>query len=250
MATASPQGEDQREQDVKSGVSLSGVSVCCSEGKTSPNFHPDFREGSLKSRDIWSDVGPFIERLDPKSPAYSKRSTRETWNYGYSFFHETPSGKPQYFAPPEALKTLGKEVVKQYHDYLPDQYTVDNYIISVYNEGHELLPHFDFGRNNAPHQNKYPYNKGIKFYYDDYILGLVIQPDSEGKLFWVHSPSTKAMPTDCAERVYTLKEEEGDTFCFGGALRFHPWYHGVSKVMNQRVSITFRATKFWDKPPG
>lgn len=212
-------------------------------------YESDFKTNTLVNSDNWEEIGENIKTLirNKSDPAYSKRTTRETWNFGNSFYHVAEeSGLPEHFDPPQWLEELGRDVVQQYAEFLPEGYTVDNYIVSVYEAGHELTPHFDFGRDNTPHHNKYPYNKGdLKFYYDDYVFGLIVSPDSEGKLYWLYDSSEDSLPKTPQEPHFILDEKEGDTYFFKDNFRKHPWYHGVSKVKDRRVSITFRLTKFY-----
>jgi hypothetical protein len=41
-----------------------------------------------------------------------------------------------------------------------------------------------------------------------------------------------------------LDETKGLGFLLTGKLRYKPYYHGVSKVKKQRISVTFRTVEF------
>ena len=55
---------------------------------------------------------------------------------------------------------------------------------------------------------------------------------------------TPWLPPLDAQHIYALDEKPGMVFCLQGQLRRAPYYHGVSRVANRRISLTFRVVRF------
>ncbi|MGB0935338.1 MAG: hypothetical protein ACPGXY_04645 [Alphaproteobacteria bacterium] len=188
------------------------------------------------------------DKAPANNPAYSKRSTRDTWNYGYSFYQFDDDGNPKFNKIPQWLQDLGEKVSSKFKDKVPDGFVIDNILIADYKTGDQVTPHFDFGKNNYPHENRYPYNKAdLNYHYGDIVLGLVVEIDEDAHLYWVYSEDTNGLPDEKALADYSMNEKEADVYMIEGPIRFHPYYHAVTPAKNRRISITFRQTIFQDK---
>lgn len=162
----------------------------------------------------------FAEQCDGRT----RRATRE---YGYSFF-KMEQGDYTYNRPPEFLQKLGGEVCRALGDE-PVEFT--NVILSYYGEGFHLEPHVDVGINNL--------YKNCRFYFGKKVYGLIVEADPTGHLYFVKWDEDLMPPLDL-EPIYAVGEEKGTIFCLCGKLRSRPYFHGVSPVSKQRISITFR----------
>ncbi len=155
------------------------------------------------------------------------RTKRRTIEYGYSFFR-MEKGDYRFNRPPYFLEELGRDVCRALGRE-PKQFT--NIILSQYGPGYSLEPHVDVGK-----KDRYP---GADFYFDEEVYGIVIQPDPTGHLFFVRWNGGLKPPLGL-NPVYALKEEQGSVFCLQGPLRKTPYFHGVSRVAGERISVTFR----------
>jgi hypothetical protein len=155
------------------------------------------------------------------------RTRRATREYGYSFF-KMEQGDFSYSPPPAFLQEIG-ELVCQALGHEPKEFT--NVILSLYGEGYSLEPHVDVGE-----VDQYP---GLSFYFDENVYGIVIEPDPTGRLFFVEWHEGLRPPLDL-EPVFSLEEKMGTAFCLQDAFRKSPFFHGVSPISNQRISLTFR----------
>jgi len=182
----------------------------------------------------------------------SRRNTRLTINYGWNSFRSDDE-KRHYIKPPEWLVKLGNRVKGKFADKVPEDAKIDNYIISIYGKGDGLKPHFDFAKNNEPFEKQYPCNQSRGgFYYEDCIFGLIVKADKKGgktadksgKLYWMYDNSGEH-PKDDATKLFECEESPGMVYFFNGEIRNFPFFHGVSPVGEERISITFRSTGFY-----
>ena len=155
-----------------------------------------------------------------------RRALRSTREYGYSFF-KMMNGDFTYCPPPEFLQELGRRVC-QALSHPSREFT--NIILSYYGEGFHLMPHVDTNPKDHPNKN---------YYFDEPVYGLILEPDSSGHLYFVYDEINTA-PSPELPPILSLEEKPGMIFCLQGDYRKSPYYHGVSKVLNRRISITFR----------
>ncbi|MCH9633548.1 MAG: hypothetical protein S4CHLAM7_02760 [Chlamydiae bacterium] len=157
-----------------------------------------------------------------------QRTHRSTREYGYSFF-KMEKNDFSYTPPPEFLQKLGAEVAKSLKQE-PTEFT--NIILSVYNKSFHLEPHVDVSK-----KDRYG---DAQFYFGENVYGLVVEPDPTGHLYFVEWNDKSLAPPLNLEKIYEVPEEKGSTFCLQGDYRESPYFHGVSEVTHQRISLTFR----------
>lgn len=159
------------------------------------------------------------------------RTRRDTRQYGFNFF-KMLNGDFSYLAPPTFFQELGAHICKAF-GHEPVEFT--NIILSLYEKDFHLEPHVDVNAKdlygNAP------------FYFGERVYGIVVESDPTGHLYFVKWEGEGLAPPLDIEPVYSLKEEEGTIFYLEGAFRKTPYFHGVSKVSNRRISITFRTVE-------
>lgn len=180
------------------------------------------------SREILERFYPLIlEELDKEFAHQNDgRTYRDTREYGYSFF-KMQQGDFDYLPPPLFFQELGAHICACFgHD--PQEFT--NIILSSYETGFHLEPHIDA-------HTSHRYNNC--FYFDEKVYGIIIEPDSTGHLYFARDETSFTPPLDL-EPIYSLEEKSGTIFCLQGKYRMAPYFHGVSKVSQKRISITFR----------
>ena len=155
-----------------------------------------------------------------------KRTRRKTNEYGYSFFKMT-QGDLTYTPPPAFLIDLGNKVCKALD--LPPQ-NFSNFIVSLYEPGLHLEPHVDIDLS----QSEYG------FYFSEQVFGIIMEPDSTGHLQFIYYDGKDAPPPLNLKPLLVLEEEAGTVYLLQGKYRHAPYFHGVSKVSNHRISVTFR----------
>lgn len=177
--------------------------------------------------DIMSEVHrEFILQDDERT----RRNTRE---YGYSFFQL--EGKDRtYGDPPPFLQALGREICQAF-GHPPQVFT--NVILSLYGAGFHLEPHIDTN-------SKDPHDKG--YYFEENVYGLIVKADTTGHLYFV-CDDVNLRPALDLEPIYSLVEQPGTIFCLQGDYRRAPFFHAVSQVSEQRISLTFRRVVFEEK---
>ncbi|MCI5052792.1 MAG: hypothetical protein MRY21_06640 [Simkaniaceae bacterium] len=168
------------------------------------------------------------EQLSKQNDGRTLRCTRE---YGYSFF-KLENGDRCYIPPPHFLQELGAHVCLALGE---EPVVFTNIILSQYDEGFYLEPHVDVACD-------YRY-KSSDFYFDEKVYGLVIDADTTGALYFVKWEGVGRPPLDL-KPIYSLEEEAGVVFCLKDQLRHFPYFHGVSKVKNHRITLTFRTVSF------
>lgn len=168
---------------------------------------------------IMSEVEkPFFYQNDGRT----HRGTRE---YGYSFF-KMETGDFSYSPPPLFLQQLGAKICEALGD---PQQEFTNIILSLYDEGFHLEPHVDTNATD-PHKG---------YYFEENVYGIIIAADATGHLYFVRDDAHLRPPLDL-KPIYALEEKPGLIFCLKGTYRKSPFFHGVTKVSNHRISITFR----------
>ncbi|MDN3508000.1 MAG: hypothetical protein P0S94_03660 [Simkaniaceae bacterium] len=159
------------------------------------------------------------------------RTKRMTKEYGYSFF-KMIEGDRTYEAPPAFYQELGEKVCEALGHRSAE---FNNVILSLYKKGFKLEPHVDV---DASH--------GLGFYFDEHVYGLIIEADKTGHLYFVVHHGA-LLPSLNLEPLFSLKEKQGTIFSLEGAYRHAPFYHAVTPVSNQRISITLRTVRFVDE---
>ena len=162
------------------------------------------------------------------------RTQRITRQYGYDYF-KLEEGDFSKMPIPSYLQLLGDKVSKALGEPRPD---FSNVIVSLYQPGFSLEPHEDTNILMAE-------DKG--YYFDDRVYGVVLQADPQGHLYFVYDETCEIPELD-TPHILDVEESPGLCFCLQGKFRQRPYFHGVSQVANQRVSVTFRKVVLSDYP--
>lgn len=215
-------------------LSLSFLLTACSQ-KTLDSQNELLPIGKLDSRILNQYYPLILKELEGDTALQDdKRTKRETREYGYSFF-KMMEGDHSYTSPPPFLIELGNEVCKALNKPPQD---FSNFILSLYEPGYHLEPHFDMDETGLPQHG---------FAFGEDVFGLIIEPDSTGHLYFVYYDGPELVPPLNLKPIYSLKEEVGTVFVMKGKLRHHPYHHGVTDISKRRISVTFRTVKFRDK---
>lgn len=159
-------------------------------------------------------------------------TVRDTLTFGYDYF-SLIEGRVQFTAIPEYLQELCQNCIEaldqkynlgSYQDY-------SNIIISVYREGYHLQPHVDVDP-----------SEDATFYFGENVVGVVLESDSEGQLYFVEA--TSEMDAAGKKPLVVLPENNGLVYLLNGTARRKPYFHGVTTVKKTRISVTFRTVKF------
>lgn len=183
--------------------------------------------GHVDLADLEALIPQIEAELDkPMTLQDDEHTMRATREYGYSFFR-LREGDTSYVTPPAFLEQLGDLVCDALGH--PRQ-KFSNFIISRYDSGFHLKYHADSAEEDVAKQG---------FCFDERVYGVIIEPDTTGHLNFVlgEVDGTQIRPI---KNVLDLSEEVGTAFCLQGPYRHVPYYHGVSEVSNQRISVTFR----------
>jgi hypothetical protein len=161
---------------------------------------------------------------------------RETYNFGYDYFAMTNSDYSTTEIP-SFLTELCQRCIEFFADSNLEKYQeYNNVIVSMYYAGYQLEPHIDVDLN-----DQITDGKKVDFYFGESVLGVVLVPDIEGK-FYISEASSDNNPSKPMFKA--LEEEQGTVFLLQGKYRRYPYLHGVSKVKNKRISVTFRTVYF------
>lgn len=166
-------------------------------------------------------------------------TNRVTLDYGYSF-PAMRQGHLERHIPPQALTMLYNEIAARLKADHPDLAIADNFdncIISTFSQGHKVELHVD-----ANDAQKNRERGGLAFEFGDVIIGVVLRADTRGRLYFQHSEDGK--PEFDPEKAIYINEEDGLIYCMQGDVRHEPWYHGVSDIADERISLTFRTVRF------
>lgn len=181
-----------------------------------------------------TELAPFVPLImEETTKAFAHqsdaRTQRDTREYGFSFFNMMNKDF-SYSPPPAFLQKLGALICLKL-GHKPKEFT--NIILSLYQKGFHLEPHIDV---HAGHPD------AIKngFYFDEEVYGIIIEADESGHLYFIHYEGDERRPPADLPAVLHLKEKAGTIFCIQSPYRRAPFFHGVSNVSKQRISITFR----------
>lgn len=194
-------------------------------------FGGSLPEGKLEAELLAPYIPLVMEELSKEfSLQNTSRTQRCTREYGYRFF-ELEKGNKEFTPIPEFFQKLGDEICKGLGH--PPQ-TFMNVILSIYDEGFHLEPHMDI-------YEKMPFSNR-DYFFGENVYGIVIEPDSSGHLYFV--TTEEALPPLGLDPIYSLEEVVGSIYCLSGPFRRFPYFHGVSRVAKQRITITFRTVCF------
>ena len=192
-----------------------------------------------------------VARKWDESDAAGKRPSRSTLNYGWDFV-QLEKGERKWNEIPNVISKVQEEVFNVFAEkstdskngFLNKPSDLDNIIVTYYDEGESIVPHFD----RAEDPTKF-------YYFGDSVFGVVLQPDtsndtkqSPGGIFWMKSTTSKGSLTmDQIAPEIQPAEVPGMTFMMQNTIRNWPYYHGVIPVKTKRISITLRVTRFNSK---
>jgi len=221
--------------------------------ETNPIKEPLFQKTSL-SIDNSYESNPFpIKTLDPQilaefmplimrevakefSHQNDHRTRRNTREYGLNYF-KMLRGDFSYKTPPEFYQQLGAHICKEF-GHNPIEFT--NIILSVYEKDFYLEPHVDVSAKDLYVRD---IDGNAPFYFGERVYGIVIEPDSNGHLYFVKWEGEDLVSPLGLTPIYSLKENTGTIICLEGDFRQTPYFHAVSPVSNHRISITFRTVE-------
>ena len=152
------------------------------------------------------------------------KTQRNTYNFGYNYRRLQKGDRSQTPIPGFLFNLCQKALCglkRSAGIKLPDASLYTNCIVSVYGPGFKLQPHIDVNQELAT-------KRGMDFYFDDNIIGVVLQADRHGSLYL----------QDHHGKSWPVREENGTAFLLSGPTRHCP--HGVNEVAVERLSATFR----------
>lgn len=166
----------------------------------------------------------------------NEKVTRSTINYGWDYA-QMEQDVFKFINIPPLLKKLREKLCIAFSDYLKKDLEAeefDNIIVTIYEPGQFLIPHYD--ADNSPN----PLTKR-NFYFEEPILGTIIEADpSTGFTFYYHDQEGR--PRFDSTPLYQVEEKPGSTFLFQGVCRHAPYFHAIPPTKNQRISVTMRRT--------
>ncbi|HSW70591.1 MAG TPA: 2OG-Fe(II) oxygenase, partial [Gammaproteobacteria bacterium] len=161
-----------------------------------------------------------------------ERTQRDTFQFGYDYFSMAKDDFSMVPIP-SYLRDLCQACIsafgKQYELGAAEDY--ENVMVSRYRPGYQLEPHMD-----VDVSDQFTDGKKVNFYFGETVLGVVLQPDLDGKLFVIDAEIHDKLSSP----VFFLNEQMGTAYLLNGKYRRHPYLHGVSKVRDHRISVTFR----------
>lgn len=163
-------------------------------------------------------------------------TVRKTCSFGYDFFSLIDNDKT-FVEIPLYLQELCRSCI----DAFPANFNLGNaqnylnVIVSFYNPGYVLEPHFD-----VDFSDRFIHDKHVDFYFGENVMGVILQADSQGRFYLLKSENNLQDRIPIVE----LNEDAGTVFLLQGVTRRKPYYHGVSLVAHSRISVTFRTVSF------
>lgn len=197
---------------------------------------PDFDSTSIK-QELISQTGQHFHQQG----VYTNRKTD---TFGYDYF-KMADGDFTFTPIPEVLTKLCDKIHKAFAATGYNVSGCDNYknvIVSYYEQGYQLEPHID-----VDSIYKSTNGKPVNFYFGEDILGVIVEADTQGGLYFVQSDDAAKVRQPHQQAIYSLEEAPGLAYLLTGKLRHAPYYHGVSAIQRSRMSITFRTVSI-DKP--
>jgi hypothetical protein len=170
----------------------------------------------------------------------STNSTRLVHQFGYNalkLLHGDRTRTPI----PGFLQHLCGVAIGQFNGkggkQLPPVENFTNCLISDYRRGQKLGAHIDEHATQKRSHGKTP-----EFFFGDDIVGVILKADASGRLYFIESD--KPHPAYKPDKAVHVPEEDGVAFLMTGDLRREPFSHGVTKVEDRRVSVTYRTVHF------
>jgi hypothetical protein len=185
----------------------------------------------------------WLESYLQTTPSLETQETlytnRKTLSFGYDYFKLVDNDR-SFTEIPACLTLLSKELVEAFGDQyvLPDYKQFKNVIISIYYNDYMLEPHVD-----VSHLNRSTGGKPVNFYFGEHVLGVILKADKEGQLYIVKSPNNEKPHKQ--KPIIELNEVDALAYLLTGKLRYKPYYHGVSRVKDLRISVTYRTVEFF-----
>lgn len=192
-------------------------------------------------------VDESLQKIRQETTAVSHQEAtettrRDTLSFGYDYFDMQGAEWP--FTPiPDYMVDLCRACIHSFAGQpfeLGQAEDYQNVIISMYKQGRKLEPHADVSvgdKFSDPSTGRL-----ANFYFGENILGVVLETDETGRLYFVKSD--EGVYPIKGERCFELNEHPGLTYVLRDEGRYHPYYHGVSPVSNSRISVTFRTVHF------
>lgn len=198
---------------------------------------PGFSLGNLVKGKIIEEVLDFIKTEDYYSWSDPNGNiTRKTYNFGWNYA-AMECGVYTFRSIPSVLKEARRQIILAFGNQLP-KFIIpeffDNMILTVYNSGQYLIPHYDADQMDNPITKR-------NFSFAEPIIGWVIQPDVESSLTFHHHPF-EGRPGFDEPIYYKTPEVTGATFIMDKESRHFPYFHSIPPVQNTRISLTMRRT--------
>ena len=157
---------------------------------------------------------------------------REMLEFGYGY-QRLKQGDKSWTPIPDFLFQLCEESLKRLEmatgQKLPAASEYDNYIVSSYETGTRLRPHFDVSQTTAKYGG---------FYFGDPIVAVILKADTKGGLYFETGSKTRMH----------VHETDGAAYLIDGDHR-HKYPHGVD-IETGRISVTCRRVIFTGEPLG
>lgn len=198
---------------------------------------PGFKLGETLSASKISKLKAFLKTqkghqwIEPDASI-----SRSTLNYGWHYA-DMEKNRFHFVELPPILKEIRALMVNALSkdlDPLLKAENFDNMIITTYENGQFLIPHYDADNCKNPLTER-------NFYFREPIIGLVIETDSISSFSFYYNEHGRR-PSFEEEPIYKVNETPGATFLIDDESRHAPYFHGIPPVLKRRVSITIRQT--------
>ncbi len=194
-------------------------------------------------------LGPVLKRVEIEALLeFLKQEDRYAWkesdgsisrytiNYGWNYVGMEKDDY-HFIEIPPLLQEIRQKLRESFS---PDFQNIDaadvfdNIIVTFYEAGQYLIPHYDADNSKNPLTKR-------NFYFEEPILGLVVEADpSIGFSFFYHDGTGR--PKLTSKPIYKVSEVDGSTFLIQGACRYAPYFHAIPPAQKLRISITIRQT--------
>lgn len=192
--------------------------------------------GPLIDIKLINELKSFVLHKQKHTWLENEKVTRSTVNYGWDYA-QMEQDIFEFVEITPLLKELREKLYVGFREHLKKNILVeefDNVIVTIYEPGQFLIPHYD--ADNSPN----PLTKR-NFYFEEPILGTIIEADpSTGFTFYYYDQ--KGRPGFDSNPLYQVEEKAGSTFLLQGPCRHAPYFHAIPPTARQRISITMRRT--------
>lgn len=200
------------------------------------NIPPGFVLGAQVEPELVQKVLNFVNNQDGYQWLEDGRCTRQTLNYGWNYV-KMEKNIYEFEDIPPVLVELRDSLVSIFSTDLEEKTLseqFDNIIVTIYNEGEFLVPHYDADDSPTPLTKR-------AFHFEEPIMGVVIEADPETTFtFYYHDKEGR--PSFSDEPIYTVPETPGATFLIQGPCRHAPYFHAIPPASQKRISVTLRKT--------